>query len=249
MGFLHVDFEVYPFENNSVFFLSPGQFHKLEQNDFVEGVTLCFKDEFFCLGEDHSLKPQYDFLFSLSSQPSTLKLNTPMIGYIQDIIDKIAGEYGSPSNLRDEFLRSYVKILLLKLSEVFSGFATIPTVFDKSNEKVFEFIRLIETHYTKSHRVADYANRLNITGKCLNELVKGAMGKTATQMIHERIVLEAKRHLYHSPLTIKELADTLGFDDPYYFSRFFSKWVGLSPQKFRERHRNPSITNSDSSIS
>ncbi|GMT49773.1 MAG: AraC family transcriptional regulator [bacterium] len=248
-GLLHVDFEVYPFEDNTICFLSPGQFYRLELKNLTEGIILCFKDEFFCLGEDHSLKPQYDFFFNLSTQPSTLKMDTQMTEYIQVIMDKIAEEYDSSSNLRDELLRSYVKILLLKLSEVLSELGMVPKAFDKRNETLFEFKQLIETHYTKSHRVADYARRLNITGKCLNEMVKRAMGKTATQMIHERIVLEAKRHLYHSSLSIKELTKTLGFDDPYYFSRFFSKWVGLSPQKFRERHRNPSITNSDSSIS
>ncbi len=248
-GIHHVDFEMYPFEENTVFFLSPGQLHSMELDSSLESIILCFKDEFFCLGEDHVLGPQYDFLFNLSSKTPTLKLGSQTSGYIKVIMDKIHEEYHSPSNLRDELLRSYIKILLLKLSEIPSEFDALPIIFDKSNEKFFEFKRLVEKHYKTNHRVADYARMLNITGKCLNEMVKKTIGKTATQLIHDRIALEAKRYLYHSSISIKELADTLGYDDPYYFSRFFSKSVGLSPQKFKDIHRKPSITNSDSSIS
>ncbi len=248
-GVHHVDFEVYPFGDNTVFFLSPGQLHSIELNSPLEGVILCFKDEFFCLGEDHILKPQYDFLFNLSAKPSSFKLSSQTSDYLKIIIDKIHEEYLSPSNLRDELLRSYVKILLLKLSEILPQVDALPMTFDKSNETFFDFKRLIEKYYKTRHRVADYAKILNVTGKCLNEMVRKAAGKTATQMIHERIVLEAKRYLYHSPLSIKDLADNLGYDDPYYFSRFFSRSVGLSPQKFRDLYRKPSIRNSDSSMS
>ena len=84
------------------------------------------------------------------------------------------------------------------------------------------------------HQVQDYAGLMAITEKYLNELCKKTAGKTASELIHERIILEAKRLLLHSDLNNKEVAYFLSFDDPSHFSKFFKRKTGRTPSQFRK---------------
>jgi AraC family transcriptional activator of pobA len=81
--------------------------------------------------------------------------------------------------------------------------------------------------------VSDYASRLGITAAHLNALCRQAAGKSALALIHERMILEAKRNLVYTSMTIAVVADTIGFADPAYFTRFFRREVGMSPKEFR----------------
>ena len=84
------------------------------------------------------------------------------------------------------------------------------------------------------HSANEYANMLAITPKALTRLTKAHFNKTLTDLISERIIIEAKRELYLTNKTIKEIAYELGYNDEYYFSRFFKKNANLSPQLYRE---------------
>jgi AraC-like DNA-binding protein len=78
---------------------------------------------------------------------------------------------------------------------------------------------------------------MNLSFYQLNEITRTAVGKTASAMIVEYIVLEAKRYLLASPNQVKEIADYLGYEDPSYFIRFFKKQTGLSPDAFRKNFK------------
>jgi AraC-like DNA-binding protein len=83
--------------------------------------------------------------------------------------------------------------------------------------------------------VSEYAKLLGITANYLNETVKTVTGQTAGELIRDRLLLEAKRWLIHSELSIAQVADQLHFDDPSYFSRFFKKYAHCSPGDFRRQ--------------
>jgi AraC family transcriptional activator of pobA len=92
---------------------------------------------------------------------------------------------------------------------------------------------LLDKHYHDWHKVAEYASALNITADHLNNVLKINLGKSAKEMIFQRIVLEAKRLGLHTELTSKEIAYRLGFDDPAHFSKFFKNENGESFSDFR----------------
>ncbi|HHG86644.1 MAG TPA: helix-turn-helix domain-containing protein, partial [Bacteroidetes bacterium] len=96
----------------------------------------------------------------------------------------------------------------------------------------------LEEQFMHLHQVKDYASLLAITEKHLNELCKKSTGKTASELIYDRIVLEAKRLLMHSSMNNKEVAYQLSFDDPSHFSKFFKRKVGISPSGFRKKWNN-----------
>lgn len=82
--------------------------------------------------------------------------------------------------------------------------------------------------------IAHYARELNITTVHLNRICQAAVGKSALQVVDEFLFLEAEKYLKHTDYSISEVAYRLNFEDPAYFSRFFSKYAGVSPKVFRE---------------
>ena len=78
---------------------------------------------------------------------------------------------------------------------------------------------------------------MNLSEKHLNRMSKECLNKTTTELIAERIVLEAKRLLIHSKQTISEIANELGYEDNSYFSRFFKKHTEQTPAQFLNSHR------------
>ena len=92
----------------------------------------------------------------------------------------------------------------------------------------------IEEHFKSKHSPADYAKLLYMTPKALAKITKSHFHKTLSSLINERIIIEAKRELYLTDKTVKEIAYELGYEDEYYFSRFFKVNAEVSPQMYRE---------------
>lgn len=92
----------------------------------------------------------------------------------------------------------------------------------------------IEIHFKTKHSASDYADMLNISAKALARITKTHFNKTISNLIAERIIIEAKRELYLTNKPIKEIAYELGYEDEYYFSRFFKTNADVSPQLYRD---------------
>jgi AraC family transcriptional activator of pobA len=96
---------------------------------------------------------------------------------------------------------------------------------------------LVNEHYSEKHDVAAYANMLNMSAGHLGEVIKQQSGKTAIELIHERLTLEAKRLLFHTENSIKEISFELGFEDASYFNRFFKRISEQTPLAYRNDTR------------
>src|SRR5690606_30817838 len=113
--------------------------------------------------------------------------------------------------------------------------ATPPSKLSRFETVENAFTRLLETQFTKMKRPADYALQLHISVSYLNECVRNVTGFSVSYHIQQRIVLEAKRELYHSDKSVKEIAALLGYDDYAYFSRLFTKIAGMPALAFRNK--------------
>ena len=100
-----------------------------------------------------------------------------------------------------------------------------------------QFEDLIEDNFRSEKLVKQYAFKLNITEKHLNRVTKSCIGKTSTQLISERIILEAKRMLFYSKLNVSQIGEALGYFDNFYFVRFFKKNVGITPLAFLAKYK------------
>jgi AraC family transcriptional activator of pobA len=109
----------------------------------------------------------------------------------------------------------------------------------QSNPRLARFSMLIERHFKEEKLVTFYASELNLSANYLNILCKRNLGVPATQLIQQRVLLEAKRLLQSTDLSIKEIAFELGFVDHAYFSNFFKSQTSVTPTEFRGGRRTP----------
>ncbi len=109
-----------------------------------------------------------------------------------------------------------------------------PQQQDKGSLTYARFIALIEKHYQQQLSIEDYASKLNMSSARLNALCQRIMGKSALQLIHLRLLEEAKRNLIYTSMNVSEIADILGFSEPAYFTRFFKRLTEQSPKDFRK---------------
>jgi AraC family transcriptional regulator, transcriptional activator of pobA len=108
---------------------------------------------------------------------------------------------------------------------------------DRDATRIRKFKKLIEINYKTGLSIKEYASQMGLSSAQLNNICRSKVSQSALQIVHERVTLEAKRYLIYTSLTISEVAYELGFADPAYFTRFFSKQVGEPPKQYRINHR------------
>jgi len=136
----------------------------------------------------------------------------------------------------EEMLRTLLKLIILKSTRIWKQQHQLA---DNSQQSDVQFLRkfskLVEQHYKTRHTVADYAELLFVTPKNLSKKIGLISKSTPNDIIKDRIMLESKRLLAHTTMTVKEIAYSLNYDDDAYFIRFFTRQAGLSPVSFRKQ--------------
>jgi AraC family transcriptional activator of pobA len=105
----------------------------------------------------------------------------------------------------------------------------------RAREHLAGFVALVDKSFAKHTTLDHYAVQLGISVAHLNAICREVSGRSALQLIHERLMVEARRELIYTSMTIKEIAELLGFSDPAYFTRFFKRQMGMSPKDFRSQ--------------
>lgn len=166
---------------------------------------------------------------------------------IQRLVDEIAEEYRDPGIGRDMALHGLIQALVSQLmrrrerdvSRTGTSSHRGEPRSERSGEHVRQFQALIESHFLGQPTIEWFADSLGITAAHLNALCRRETGASALQLFHERVLLEAKRNLTYTNLTISQVSDMLGFSEPAYFTRFFKRLTGFTPKAFRIRHSGP----------
>lgn len=226
-----IDFDSHPINDHSVHFISPGQVHQVNRNIGSNGFVIMFSRDFTHGGSDNKdLLYELPFFHNFTKNP-TIDCEEKDFFNIDSIFQNIELEYQEHQLFNSEILQSFLNILLLKCKRIYKS---TPLIASNDQLDAQKFIRLIETNYQETNQVQEYAKMMGISPNQLNEITKKSIGKTASEMIQERILLEAKRLLIHSSMTAKEIAYLLNFGDPAYFSRFFKNHVGVPPNDFKK---------------
>lgn len=132
-----------------------------------------------------------------------------------------------------QFLRVLVGLMRVQLS-----MTSVPEKRPSKNyDLIMKYRELVEQKFRLEKNLEYYARELGITLPKLNQACKSQLGKTSSEILYERLIVEAKRYLLYSELTVSEIGYSIGFDDPAYFSRFFSKRVGRPPGTYRSNSK------------
>ena len=169
-------------------------------------------------------------------EPRVYEVSASDRAYIDLSFDALQSEYLGDRSHRNPLIESMLTGILVWLSRhTPHGRGEQAKGEDKGRQHFRNFGELIEAHYDEQWTVEHYARRIGITAAHLNALCRQIVGKSALELIHQRVVLAAKRNLIYTSMTVSVVSHTLGFSDPAYFTRFFKREVGVSPNEFRKR--------------
>lgn len=232
-GIHEIDFTPHAIIAKSVFLLRPGQVHQLKLKAGAEGYLMEFDTEF------------YHPSTKLSAQRLRKASSKNFCAFEAIRFEKLSLLI---ANIFDEFTnmqQGYMDVIRAELEIFFIEFVRQSDDPDRANpssseyaqERLEQFTELLEKEVFMQKQVTYYTGIMNLSSYQLNEITKSTVGKTASAMIDEYILLEAKRYLLATPSQVKEIADHLGYEDPSYFIRFFKKHSGLSPDAFRKNFK------------
>jgi AraC family transcriptional activator of pobA len=228
-----VDFVPYTLKPNTFYFSNPNQVQIKEQSAPLHGILISFTKDFLQI-EENLLLRELPVILNPDNQHE-LSLTPEEIDFIEDLLEKMLTEFNTEKNWRSPMLQSYLRVLLIYVSRIYTKQFQLSASSDRVLLRKYRL--LIDEHFLQHRQVNDYASMLLITPGHLNEIVKNQSGRSAIEHIHERIILEAKRHLLHGEYSVKEIAFMLGFDDAPYFNRFFKRITGQTPVAYRETIR------------
>lgn len=224
-----IDFVEYDNTPGRIFTIAPGQVHLA--TDESKNVRLLVFAHGFVETNKRSTR-LVERIFSVRDDRAPyLDVASEGLPYLYNIFNLIKEECERPDcdwALVESLINSFLRYVLRYST-------SSERQADERDPRVGQVIELIDEHYRSEKSCDFYASALNLTKKRINEIVKGELGKTVTQLIHDRIILEANRELAFSNRTIKNLALDLGFNDPAYFSRFYQNQMNESPAQFRLR--------------
>ena len=233
-GTHEIDFDTYPIEPGKVFFLKPGQTHFWKFESHPEGYIFFHSQEFYELKFlDHSLN-SFPFYYS-NQNPPLLQLSKEKLIHLTTVFQELFTEYREENLLREAKIISLIHYIYIELTRAYTADTIIEKLGSNSYANILERLeKLINAHFYTEKLPKFYAEKLSITTKHLNRVAQKTISKTTTTLISERIMLEAKRLIVHSNDNLANVADTLGYSDYAYFSKFFKSNTGMTPMEFRK---------------
>lgn len=236
-----IDFTKYVCEEDHLFFIGNAEVYKIELSENITGASITyFNQDFYCI-QIHDKEVSCDgILFNNIFNVARVKLVSPDKERIIATIAEVKAEFENEDMAAEEMLRILLKKIIITATRIYKNqYGLIEQQVENDDINFLrKFSQLVEFNYCQKHSVAEYADLLNITPKNLNKKISLASDKSPSQLIKDRLILEAKRLLAHTSLSAKEIAYKLGYDDEAYFSRFFTTYNQLSPIQFRKDFQN-----------
>lgn len=225
-----VDFNSYLVAENQILIIPKNSVHQISENESYQGIWLLFTETFLNLEQSKFLNE-----FSILNPILENKLlNLDSDNEIYNYLDLIKSEYNNSYTKNHELLLQHLFFSLLVKLEIMAQIQYPVSIINSEKEMYNSFLNLLENSFQNKHSVSFYSNNLNVTSKKLNILLLKSSGKTTSDLIMDRIIIEAKRLLSYSEKSIKEIGYDLGFEDSHYFSRIFKKKTTLSPEHFKK---------------
>ena len=223
-----IDFCSYEIVAGSAHFVHAAQVHQINRTNEASGCSLLFSNDFL-LNSPNGKQILDTLPFSPQITP-VVQFDVQTFEQIKQILKQIEVEYTDNKPDKLDMIRSQLQVLFLYIKRHYKG----AIVDSKHNNSVVQhFLELIEQRYQQNWSLPDYAAKLHISVNYLADICKRETQQTAHQHIQNRILLEAKRLLCYSTISVKEIAYQLGFEFPQSFNKLFKKKPDLTPLEFK----------------
>lgn len=240
---LTIDGTVHSFHNNEILCLS--QYHDVHYDQIGTAKMLRFNAEFYCIINHDSQVGCKGVLYYTPAKIPVVRVGPEQLAVMTDAWDTTDMELEMKDDLQMEMLQIILKRILILCTRLYKAQGGLAYIDDNQNNLVREFNFLVDKNFKEQHSVAFYASLLHKAPKTITNAFKMIGEKSPSQIIHDRIVLEAKNLLHHSDKDISEIAYTLGYENVQHFSRFFKKQVGVAPTAYRGQQA-PTVINQTS---
>ena len=228
-GWHEIDFKRYEVKSGAFFFMRPAQVHSWSMSKSDKGIVIEFESLSMFSGEEllvltEAVRPSSDYVLLKNSHKREFS------SLCQSMLDEYEGQQ-----------KDFETLLRLDLGKLIILFSRTlkerPIKLSKVSKFREDFNELIEKNFRLHHNVDFYAKESGLSTKSLTAKVKRIMGKNVREIIQDRCILESKRLLAYSDMSVSEISLVLGYEDPNYFTRFFKLKTKTNPGKFRQKSR------------
>jgi AraC family transcriptional activator of pobA len=234
-GWHEIDCHRHEVKANQVFMIKPGQVHTWQLNEDIEGYIVEFKREVL----DLNIPICSEMINYFHSSNDIMSVDARTLRYLNSICVIMYEEILERKEGYDICLQSFIAsllVLIMRLTDAKRVRRFVPQDLSES------FLELVNRYYTREHGVDFYAKQLGVSVKALTSIIRRVRTKSPRQLIQQRFLIEAKRLLTYSELSVAEIGYAVGFEDPNYFSRFFRSQEQMSPAEFRNKNQRMKTT-------
>lgn len=226
---IEIDFQTYRVSAPAVVYMHPDQVHRMLDINEIIVCSLSINSG--------NLNDGYLKILEELTPVAPLSLSAEAFSVVSDSFSLCLNFHRQKDNkLYYPLLKDSCNTLIAFLLSQFLNVTKSEDNFSRFDKIGKAFRKLVEKNYVTLKRPGQYAALLHISTPYLNECIKDSTGNSASHLIQERIILEAKRLLYHTDKSVKEIAFELGYEDYPYFTRLFSKVTGISAMTFRRKN-------------
>jgi AraC-like DNA-binding protein len=237
---LTVDFNIYHTASPALFFVNTNQYLDIQTANNEDAFLIHYNRDFYCI-QIHDEEVACDgLLFNNVFEIPKVDLLEEELMAVSQLFVNINDELIFQDLSSEEMIRTYLKQIIIRATRQWKKQNLKnqhPNLITAEQDFFRNFSRLVDIHYKQKHSVADYADLLNLAPKTISNKFHKLNLENPNEMIKNRIILEAKRLMLYSDLSIKEIAYELGYEDPAYFNRIFAQKSGKTPSVFRKEIR------------
>jgi len=231
-----IDFTSYSVKAGQIYFMNPGQVHNWQFSGDVDGYIVNFSENYFdSLIRETNYLARFPF-FGGYGDDQVIQLNNPSQKEVKEMLESILLESKPGKGHAADMIRSLLLQLFIKVSRQIEP-ARLIQLSKPGFTLLRNFQKLVNEKYQELRFPSEFAGLLSVTPNYLNSISKELLGKSAGEVIRDRVILEAKRLLVNADMTINQIATRLDFEDNSYFSKFFKKYEGKTPEDFRKEHQ------------
>ncbi|MBP5306449.1 MAG: helix-turn-helix domain-containing protein [Paludibacteraceae bacterium] len=240
-GYHIIDANRYEIQPPCVFFMSPGQAHKLTLSQDIEGYIYIFTSEFFLIDKtNQNALLELPFFFTLQHTNPPLHLKQKEDQRFVEMLFVKSAEEALKTDYDVSLMRSLLELILSYLAHLYPNSNPLLTK-GKGHLLVKRFYQLAEENYKKNLNITQYASLLNVSPNYLTATTKRLTGKSSLRILKEKQILEIKRLLSQTTLDMQEIANQMNFEDQSYFTKFFKRETGMTPLCFRNESQSSSV--------